>query len=50
VDSKFELDFGNTQFRIAETPRNQIPRNHRISAKPILGGSHHEYRLERIAA
>jgi putative transposase len=40
----------NAEFQIAETPRHQIPRNHRISVKPILGGLHHEYRLDRIAA
>ena len=27
-----------------------IPGDHRVAAKSILGGLHHEYRLERIAA
>jgi len=40
----------NAEFRIAATSRHQIPRNHRIAARPILGGLHHEYRIERIAA
>jgi putative transposase len=30
--------------------RHQIPMEYRVSAKPILGGLRHEYRLEKIAA
>ena len=30
--------------------RHQIPQGYRVSAKPILGGLHREYRLEKIAA
>ncbi len=30
--------------------RHEIPEGHRVVAKSILGGLHHEYRLEKIAA
>lgn len=30
--------------------RHRIPDGHRAVAKPVLGGLHHEYRLERVAA
>jgi len=29
--------------------RHQIPDNQRVISKPILGGLHHEYRIEKIA-
>jgi transposase InsO family protein len=33
-----------------EEPRHVIPRDQRVVTKSVLGGLHHEYRLERIAA
>ena len=33
-----------------EASRHVIPRDQRVVAKSVLGGLHHEYRLERIAA
>jgi putative transposase len=33
-----------------EAPRHQIPKDQNIVSKPILGGLHHEYRLEKAAA
>src|SRR5690348_3703727 len=29
---------------------HRIPQGHQVIAKPVLGGLHHEYRLEKIAA
>ena len=31
-------------------PGHRIPGDHRLAAKSVLGGLHHEYRLERLAA
>jgi putative transposase len=35
---------------LRQKQRHQIPTGYRVSAKAILGGLHHEYRLEKIAA
>ena len=35
---------------VAGPSRHKISRDHRLVAKSILGGLHHEYRLEKIAA
>jgi putative transposase len=32
------------------TTGHRLPHGHRVRKKPILGGLHHEYRLEKIAA
>jgi putative transposase len=34
----------------ARSGRHQLSHGHRVFARPILGGLHHEYRLEQIAA
>jgi len=33
-----------------QSKRHCIPRDHRVAVTPILGGLHHEYRLQEIAA
>ena len=33
-----------------EILRSCVPRDHRVVTKPILGGLHHEYRFEKVAA
>jgi len=33
-----------------QVPGYRIPYDHRVVGSPVLGGLHHEYRLERIAA
>ena len=36
--------------RTVEFVGHRIPRTHRVLGRPILGGLHHEYRLEKVAA
>jgi len=33
-----------------QSKRHRVPKNHRVAVTPILGGLHHEYRLQEIAA
>jgi hypothetical protein len=35
---------------VAGPSRHEISYDHRVIAKSVLGGLHHEYRLEKIAA
>ena len=35
---------------VARPSRHEISHDHRVVAKSVLGGLHHEYRLEKIAA
>jgi transposase InsO family protein len=35
---------------VARSAGHHIPPGHRVAAKPILAGLHHEYRLEPLAA
>jgi hypothetical protein len=35
---------------VAGLSKHKIPLDHRVVAKSVLGGLHHEYRFEKIAA
>ena len=37
-------------FQRAEFPGHHLPSHQQVVAQAILGGLHHEYRLERVAA
>jgi hypothetical protein len=38
------------QTKVARSTGHELPHRHRVAARPILGGLHHEYRLEPVAA
>jgi transposase InsO family protein len=44
------LSVDHAQFFTRNRRRHELPESTRITARSILGGLHHEYRLERIAA
>jgi transposase InsO family protein len=39
-----------TAMTVSRPAGHQLPLGHRVAAKPILAGLHHEYRLEPVAA
>ena len=45
-----EIDIDLSVGRRVQHCGHRIPMDHRVVAKPILGGMHHEYTLERRAA
>jgi len=44
------IPYGSIAVQTSGAQRHSIPRDCRIVAKPILGGLHREYRLEKRAA
>ncbi len=45
-----EMSRRNVTFRCSRRQRHKLPVSFRIVSKPIFGGLHHDYRLEKEAA
>ena len=53
VAAALEFGTGNSRLTLSEASASKqttlVPKNHRVAVTPILGGLHHEYRLQEIA-